>query len=318
MKIKKVIVVVLIAFQLFLTNTSSVYSAGCVPIFNPITNVDWSMFVREFRFLGICACGDPIPRVGFKIRYAEPIGLIETSQKPFFFPSLNLNLGVFSGLYKVGNQLGGSGSTVNTHFLWYPVFWVLNILSDVLCMQVDPTAIDFGYLSEVDPTWTFDELNHYLQPEKLLYSNPIAQAVCLADCAASTLQRPLNGLYWCAGCWGGIYPDTGNVQEQKGDDVTGANLIATRFIDKAHTAFMFWATSPGEAVGAEEIPDSICQPVPFPRIIKSQYWLQPACPVIRFGYALGTISALTSSFAKAPGFEDYVFVLWRKRICCLL
>lgn len=315
---KKVVVVILILFNLCFLIPVKSYSAGCVPIFNPITNVDWSMFVREFRFLGICACSDPIPRKGFKIRYAEPIGLIETTQKPFFFPSLNLNLGVFSGLYKVGNQLGVSGTTVNTHYLWYPVFWVLNILSDVLCMQVDPTSIDFGYLSEVDPTWTFDELNHYLQPEKLLYANPVAQSVCLADCAASTFQRPLNSLYWCAGCWGGIFPDTGNVQEQGGNDVTGANLIATRFIDKAHSSFLFWATSPGEAVGSEEIPDSICQPVPFPRIIKTQYWLQPACPVIRFGYALGTIPAYTSTFAKAPGFEDYVFVLWRKRICCLL
>jgi len=231
-KIKKIFTVFIIIFVFFTAIPRQSYSAGCVPIFNPIINVDWSMFVREFRFLGICACGDPIPRVGFKIRYAEPIGLIETTQKPFFFPSLNLNLGIFSGLYKVGNQLGASGTTVNLHFLWYPVFWVLNIISDVLCMQVDPTTIDFGYLSEVDPTWTFDELNHYLQPEKLLYANPVAQAACLADCAASTFQRPLNPLYWCAGCWGGIFPDTGNIQEQSGNDVTGANLLATRFIDK--------------------------------------------------------------------------------------
>jgi len=317
-KLRRLIALLLIAITLFTTTPHNASAAGCVPMFNPIYNVDWSMFVREFRFLGICACGSPIPRVGFKIRYAEPISLIETTQKPFFSPTFNLNLGLFSGLYKVGDQQGGSGSTVNTHYVWYPIFWVLDILSSVLCMQVDPTAIDFGYLSEVDPTWTYDELSHLLQPEKLLYANPIAQAVCLADCAAATFQTPLNPLYWCAGCWGSIFPQTGNIQENKKNDVVSSLLIASRLLDKLHTSFLLWATSIGEAVAGESVPDSICNPVPFPRLIKSQYWLQPACPVTRFGFKIGTIPVPIDVFAKAPGFEDFVHVLWRKRECCLL
>jgi len=317
-KIKKIVVFFVIVTVFSATIPRRSYSAGCVPIYNPIINLDWSMFVREFRFIGICFCTDPIPRVGLKIQYADPIGLIETTQKPFFFPSLNINLGMFSGLYKVGSQIDDSGSTVNVHYVWYPVFWVLNILSDVICTQVDPTIIDFGYLSELDPTWTFDELNHFTEPEKLLYANPVAQAVCLADCATSTFQKPLNGLYWCAGCWGSIFPPSGNIQEQKENDVVGSNLIATRLIDKLHSSFLLWATSPGEAVGSSAIPDSICQPVPFPRIVKTQYWIQPACPVTRFGYAIGTLPPVIESFAKAPGFEDFVHVLWRKRVCCLL
>jgi len=317
-KSKKIIIIAVVLSVIFISMPRKSHSAGCVPMFNPITDVDWSMFVREFRFLGICACGDPVPRVGLKIQYAEPIALIETTQKPFFFRSINIDLCMASGLYKVGSQMGDSGSSLNSHFVWYPVFWVLNILSDVLCMQADPTSIDFGYLSEVDPTWTYDELNHFIQPEKLLFANPIAQSACLADCAASTFQKPLNLMFWCAGCWGGIFPDSGNVQEQKQNDIVQSNLTATRIIDKMHNAFLLWATSPGETVGLSEIPDSICQPMPFPRIIKTQYWLQPACPVTRNAYAIGTIPPVFEAFAKSPGYEDYVHVLWRKRVCCLL
>jgi conjugal transfer pilus assembly protein TraU len=315
---KYLVVIIILSILITGIPVKKVSAAGCIPMFNPVTNVDWSMFVREFRFLGICACGDPIPRVGFRIRYAEPLGLIETTQKPFFFPSFNLNIGLFAGLYKVGSQVDDSGSTIHVHYIWYPVFWVLDILSSVLCMQVDPTAVDIAYLSELDPTWNYDELSHILQPDKLLYANPIAQAACIADCAASTFQRPLNALYWCAGCWGSIFPQTGNVQEQKRNDVIASYLIATRLIDQLHTSFVLFATSIGEAAGTEEVPNSICNPVPFPRIIKSQYWLQPACPVVRFGVAIGTIPPVMESFAKAPGFEDYVHVLWRKRECCLL
>ncbi|MCD8567502.1 MAG: TraU family protein [Geovibrio sp.] len=317
---KRLIASVLVVIMLFtaVPNFQTAHAAGCVPFFNPITNVDWSMFIREFRFLGICICTTPVPRVGFKIRYAEPIALIETTQKPFFFPSFNLNLGIFSGLYKVGSQVDDSGSTIQSHYLWYPVMWVLNILSSVLCLQVDPTSIDIGYMSELDPYHEFDELNHLVQPEKLLFANPVAQAACIADCVASSFNRPLNPLYWCAGCWGSIFPDSGNVQEQKRNDVVGSHLVSTRMIDKLHNAFMLWATSPGEIIAGEGVPDSICNPVPFPRIIKSQYWLQPACPIVRYGLPIGVIPLLSEFFAKAPGFEDYVHVLWRKRECCLL
>jgi conjugal transfer pilus assembly protein TraU len=185
-------------------------------------------------------------------------------------------------------------------------------------MQVDPTAIDFGYLSEVDPTWTYDELSHLLEPEKLLFANPIAQAACLVDCAASTFQVPLNPMTWCAGCWGSIFPQTGNIQENKKNDVVSSMLIASRLLDKLHAAFLLWATSPGQIAGSDSIPDTVCNPVPFPRIIKSQYWIQPACPVTRFGFKIGTTPVPLDVFAKAPGFEDFVHVLWRKRECCLL
>lgn len=88
-KIKKYTALLLIAMTLITATPYKASAAGCVPRFNPIYNVDWSMFVREFRFfLGICACGAPVPRVGFRIRYAEPISLIETTQKPFFSSQL--------------------------------------------------------------------------------------------------------------------------------------------------------------------------------------------------------------------------------------
>lgn len=317
MKKRFVAIIIMTALMLPLL-PGKAQSAGCVPFFNPITNVDWTVFIREFRFKGICYCATPVPRFGIKIRYAEPIALLETSSKPFFFPSFNINLNFLSGLYGVGNNTAHAGSTMHNHYVWYPVFWVIDVLTGILCMQVDPTWIDIAYMSELDPTWKFDELNFFIQPEKLLYANPVAQAICVADCIAATFQRPINALYWCNGCEGGIFPDSGNTQEQRSNDIAGRNLLNVRLLDKLHSSFVLWATNPGEAVGADDVPNPLCNPIPFPRILKSQYLLQPACPIVRFALKPGTMPVAYEFFAKAPGFEDYVNVLWRYRECCLL
>lgn len=307
----------LIIITIFSTIPSNVNAAGCVPMFNPIDNVDWTTYIRSFKFLGVCTCSTP-PRFGVKIRYAEPLGLIETTSKPFFFPSFNINLNYLSGLFDVGNNLASHGTTMQVHYLWYPVFWVLGLLTDVLCLQVDPTSIDIAYMSEVDATWKLDELNDYIQPEKLLYANPIAQSICVADCVASTFQNPLNTLYWCDGCEGAIFPDTGNDAERAGNDLAGRNLLDVRLIDKLHSSFLFWVTDPAEAIAGESIPSPLCSPVPYPRIVKSQYLLQPACPATRFALQIGTMPIAYEFFGKAPGFEDYVNLVWRYRTCCLM
>jgi len=304
-KNNKIIVIFTIVTIFCTAIPNRTYSAGCVPSFNPISDVDWSVYSRTFSFEGYCYC--PPYRYGLKIKYAEPIALIESTQKPFYFPSFNMNLSSTKGMNKVGSQLGDSGTTVNSHFIWYPVFYVLNIISDALCSTGGSTSIDIAYMSEVDSTWTYDELNHYIQPEKLLFANTIAQVACLADCVASTFNYPLDPMFWCAGCWGGIFPDSGNVQEQKQNDIVQSNLIVTRLIDKLHNYGVLWDTI-----------HYSCQPFYTPRIIKSQYLLQPACPVKRNAYTIGTIPVIFEAFAKSPGFEDYSHVIWRKRSCCLL
>jgi hypothetical protein len=67
-----------------------------------------------------------------------------------------------------------------------------------------------AYITELDPLWNADELSFILNPEAILFGNPIAQAACAADCVAATAGFPLNPLFWCGGCQGSLYPFTGN------------------------------------------------------------------------------------------------------------
>mgnify|MGYP001583439016 CR=1 FL=1 len=41
------------------------------------------------------------------------------------------------------------------------------------------------YFTEVAPLWNDDELTSYINPEAVVFGNPIAQALCSADCAAA-------------------------------------------------------------------------------------------------------------------------------------
>ncbi|MFP1526985.1 TraU family protein [Escherichia coli] len=41
--------------------------------------------------------------------------------------------------------------------------------------------LDIAYLSEIDPTWTDSSLTTILNPEAVIFANPIAQGACAAD-----------------------------------------------------------------------------------------------------------------------------------------
>ncbi|VEC46219.1 conjugal transfer protein TraU [Klebsiella aerogenes] len=53
--------------------------------------------------------------------------------------------------------------------------------------------MDIAYLSEIDPTWVDSSLTTILNPEAILFANPIAQGACAADALASAFP-------YAAGC----------------------------------------------------------------------------------------------------------------------
>ena len=85
-------------------------------------------------------------------------------------------------------------------------------------------GIDIAWASELDPAWLDDELSFLLNPEAALFANLPAQAACAADCTTSSAGLPLDALFWCAGCQGGMYPLTGNVAAHVGG--VQASLLA--------------------------------------------------------------------------------------------
>ena len=99
-------------------------------------------------------------------------------------------------------------SFYQVHWYVYPVIYWLELLVDFLCLEQQ--SFDVAYMTELDPLWNADELSFILNPEAALFGNPIAQAACAADCAATSAGFPMDMLFWCGGCQGSLYPFTGN------------------------------------------------------------------------------------------------------------
>ena len=110
---------------------------------------------------------------------------------------------------------GTKQSFYQVHLYVYPVLYLLELLLDFVCLEQD--KFDLVYMTELDPFWADDEKNAILNPEGILFGNPIAQAACAADCIAATAHLPMDTLFWCGGCLGSLYPFSGHVNETYGN-----------------------------------------------------------------------------------------------------
>ena len=99
-------------------------------------------------------------------------------------------------------------------------------------------------MSEYDPTYKNDA--NFLNPEVYLFASPIAQVACTADCVAATTRLPFDGLFWCAGCLGSIYPFSGNVASHVGG-VQASSLLSIRALAKLHRTGLAQKTSTSDS-----------------------------------------------------------------------
>lgn len=265
----------------------------------------------------LCHCPLSVPpyvRIGIPIAFWEPLRLGEVVRKPLCFPSLGgLDLGSSIGMTlphgaRKADKDGGKASFYHVHWLANPLLFILNIITDVVCLQKE--SFDILYVTELDPLWSDDELAVILNPEALLFGNPIAQAACAADCAAATADLPLNPLFWCAGCQGGLYPFTGTVTDHVGG-VMASLLLVERFQAKMHRELL--ADFSSARVGQ-------CQPYPFPIVVKDQYRYQLVLPIRQStvpSLPFGRTETIVSPGKEFPvKGEDFVWQSWRKRDCC--
>ena len=143
---------------------------------------------------------------------------------------------------------GASGSVWHVHYYVYPLLSWIGALLDLGCLEAG--GLDIAWTSELDPAWLDDELSFLLNPEAALFANLPAQAACAADCAASSAGLPLDPLFWCAGCQGGMYPLTGNVAAHVGG-VQASLLAAQRLVYRLHRLGIAWGTfGSGRCAGA--------------------------------------------------------------------
>lgn len=304
---------------------------------NPITDVCWSclfpLSVGGLKIwpsgrpdtdnnptLPICACGSPLPRIGIAVGFWEPVRLVDVTTKPWCFPNLGgvkispgFNIG--RGTYATTNQLGGAGqNTAKWHAHWYiyPLLYWMEIVTDFLCLE--QSSFDIAYVTEIDPLWQDDTLTMLINPEAAVFANPVATLACAADCVASTVSRPIDPLFWCAGCQGSMYPLNGNVASHL-NPIQSSRLAASRMAYKMHRQFLAWGT-----MGKE----GLCKKYPMPIMKKQQYRLQMVnpSPMVKGRYACAPIGA--SDLKPGVGRvwpvvgEDFGYLVWRKRNCCAL
>lgn len=299
---------------------------------NPITDVCWSclfpLSIGSAKIVHsdkpdtgnpsspICACGGDVPRIGLSIGFWEPISLVDVTHKPFCLVNLGgirLDLGAsYKYGYQNSHQGNNSTSFYNVHWYKFPLMLWLNLLTSAACLQEG--EFDVAYLTELDPTWQDDELAFILNPEAVLFANPIAQGACAADAvAASTGHLPISALFWCAGAQGSMYPLSGRVQNHIGG-VQASTLLTERAAYKMHRQLMLWDS-------VSENSPKLCHEYPMPVIPKERYRYQMVNPIATTNSngcrPFGATTATWESGHEYPvKGEDFGYLVWRKRNCC--
>lgn len=141
-------------------------------------------------------------------------------------------------------------------------------------------------------------------------SSKVAYSACIADCVQASIGLSYDHMYWCAGCQGCLYPFTGTTAHHNGG-VGTSQLIVSKFIARQHRGLMLWGY-----IGKE----GLCGKYPMPIIKKSQYRLQMTYPIAetrscrRIGESEITWQAGREFPVKG---EDFGYLIWRKRDCCM-
>ncbi len=325
-----------IAFMLI--SLSFTTDAKCMGKFiNPITDLCWSCLfplsigpVHVNKGLNhsdpsnpndlICFCPrppSPVPVPGVPVGFWEPVRMVDVTREPYCLVGmggLQFNNSSKKGTHSItgDRKRDKEHSFYHVHWYIYPVIHWLELLVDFICL--DKKAIDLAYLTELDPTWHDDEISAILSPEVFLFANPLAQAACSIDCAAASITYSPDPFFWCAGCQGGIYPFTGNVEDHAGG-VQASLLLTERMTAKLHRQGMAMGTCGKEA---------LCGKYVMPVIRKKQYRTQMVYPRAATNKELGCHPMGKGSMLLEAGREypwkgeDFVYIIWRKRNCCAL
>lgn len=270
----------------------------------------------------ICTCaGDGgIPSIGVGLGNWAPARLIEIVRKPYCSPSLGGKTLMDSfGLWGGHKTLENDNSDkvfYQYHYFAFPLFQMLEILIAPGCQADGMIDFDLMFMSEIDPTWNEDELSVFMNPEAILFANPISLAACMGDCALASANILSDAFFWCAGCWGNLYPFTGNVASGNSPPAI-TSLLATRAVASLHRKGFARKTSG---------PAAQCGSYIYPTIPKSQYRLNQIYPLpeadpdLPLGccHPVGASSFLWGEWRNIPGIgEDFVHMLWRYKDCCV-
>lgn len=270
----------------------------------------------------LCMCEDNLGiwKPGIVNSMWEPARLIEVVRKPGCLPALGgVTLAIGDkrlwGTHAdatTGNQVSHERmSFYNVHYYAFPLLSILEMYMPKRCSPDGYADFDIIQLSEIDPTWTNDELAFFVNPEAAAVANPIAQAACTADAALGVVgKEPLTSRWWCAGTWGEIYPMAGTTLPNDFGRTT--SLLAARTLATQHRRGLAHLTM-GD--------DTLCRGSIFPTIPKSQYKMSMFFPraETKKGHYIGA-SPLTWQGGEGRAIpqvgEDALYMMFRWNDCC--
>lgn len=290
-----------------------------MPLLNFIRTVDWEFMGDKTEFtLDLCKCdiGKGGKGAGLRARIAEPAFATETTNDPWNIVGLGIKLDKSPGRKRGTSRKGDDeGFRRYLHTIAFAPLGLLNFVQDSVCFE-RLTGASFLYWSEIIPTATNDIVALFTQASKgplskIWYNNPIATIACVADCAATSFDKPLNALHWCAGCAGVTGNNTSYGEGKDNDPITSHHVFSLSAIDDLHYAGVMSKVSNSNFTFSPvtKIPNSMCTPAYFPLAIKSQYYLQLAYPTVWDATTIGKFRASWAEFKNKPFSGDDV-MMW--------
>lgn len=291
--------------------------------FNPITDICWHcvfpISIGGVTLIGssidtpddnisnpFCLCGTTF---GLSTSFWEPARVIETVKDPYCFNLIGMELGGGGDGFQGGGFKEGETTKsifMQAHYYMINIWGLFEIFMDLPCLETN--YFDIGYITEVDPTWSDDLLAYLINPEALLFGNPVAQMACMADSVAANVSTPIDTLFWCMGSWGSSYPLSGN---KTNDDFVQDNAaIASKLIYKLTREYTLWDTG-----------TNVCGPVAWPIWTKSHHRLHVMKPVVDYTcHPIGRSGLIWASMknpSPSTGADNFDWVMFRKKLCCI-
>ncbi|MDO4937295.1 MAG: TraU family protein [Sutterellaceae bacterium] len=275
--------------------------------------------VEEYNKLGTCMCYDNlgVPTFGFRLSMWEPARMVELQRQSgcssvlggIRFPFNKLNQGKQQRLSEEPITGTDGKSFRHYHFYTFPLMYMMNMWVPNRCNPGGFMDLDIMYLSEIDPTWSNDEIAFFTHPEAALIASPLGPIACIPDVFGANIGKPIKELYWCAGSWGVIYPTSGNVLRAEGT-LKSTSLMSTRVLYALHRRGLEYR-SIGE--------DAMCGGQLSTYLPKHQYRFQVFHPIAETddNHVIGEMTFTWGLGRTIPAVgEDPVYIIWRWLDCC--